>query len=777
MISLNGEQVDKGGEKEVCPAETTSYELVIDMGINVIRLVTEVVVAQEKPKVTEDFQPPLDGKPAYEHKIWVTTGGPPGGLGYDIRMDPRNPDIMYVTDAQTGVFKSTDGGATWFAINNGITTRAGYSGTAIPVFSLSLDPNNPDIVWAGTQYSSGIYKSEDGGTSWMNMNDGENGIIEKSISVRGITVEPGNSQVIYFAGEVSSWEWNGETLPGLGLDKTKGVVYKSSDGGLNWKRIWYGDNLTRYIWINPVDTNILYVSTGIFDREAANSNAESRNPGGVGILKSTDGGVTWRVLNDSNGFRSEELYFGSLFMHPKNPEILLAAAGNDPFQTLLGKPIGAIYLTGDGGENWERVLELSNASVVEICLSDPSTMYAGSINGIYRSDDGGRTWNNTAQRLWGTPDVVAGFPIDMQCDPRDPMRIFINNYIGGNFVSTDGGVSWSLASKGYTGAMQKQVATLANSKTVYTAGRMGIFKSDDLGESWVGTGHGVARIPEGIVVAVNPSDSRQVLAVLQDGGPDPKFSNDGGVTWINLLTGLWNEGEFPFESITRIEYSNNDPNYVVASAGNFTCRIDRQSCEISPGLGLIHSFDGGKTWSRTSLEEGQVIDFEITGDGVLFAALYPSTIMSSSDRGQTWEILAEGISNPIPETFIDINMPKPYILSLAVDPYNHDHLLAGFERGGIMQSMDGGKKWEHFSPGMAPETTIIDIEMDPYHEGVMYAGSLNSGMYYLSPQQEHWMVLNQGLTIQTVMDISLTYEGSTLFIATDGGGVYRMGPQ
>ena len=65
---------------------------------------------------------------------------------------------------------------------------------------------------------------------------------------------------------------------------TRGVVYKTTDGGKNWKAIWRGENLARYIWIDPRDTDVLYISTGIFDREAKNSDPENRIPGGEGVL-------------------------------------------------------------------------------------------------------------------------------------------------------------------------------------------------------------------------------------------------------------------------------------------------------------------------------------------------------------------------------------------------------------------------------------------------------------------------------------------------------------
>ncbi|MCK5673667.1 MAG: hypothetical protein KAH95_09830, partial [Spirochaetales bacterium] len=131
------------------------------------------------------------GKAPAVKSSWVRTGGPPGGLGYDIRMCSDNPNAMYVTDAWAGVFKSTDGGAHWSPANNGIQTRAGASGDAVPVFCLTVDPHNNDIIWIGTQDTRGIFKTTNGGDSWTQM---DNGIIETNgITFRGFTVDPRSS--------------------------------------------------------------------------------------------------------------------------------------------------------------------------------------------------------------------------------------------------------------------------------------------------------------------------------------------------------------------------------------------------------------------------------------------------------------------------------------------------------------------------------------------------------------------------------------------------------
>jgi photosystem II stability/assembly factor-like uncharacterized protein len=112
---------------------------------------------------------------------------------------------MFVTDAWSGVNMSTDGGKTWFASNEGITARTGPSGDAIPVFSLTIDSNDPNIIWAGTQGMRGIYKSTDGGRTWVRKDRGV--VEEERISSRGFTTMPGDSDIVFAQTEIA-------TLPG-----------------------------------------------------------------------------------------------------------------------------------------------------------------------------------------------------------------------------------------------------------------------------------------------------------------------------------------------------------------------------------------------------------------------------------------------------------------------------------------------------------------------------------------------------------------------------------
>ena len=308
-----------------------------------------------QPLVTQHVNPQLVGK--FQMLIlqqvilnqWIKTGGPIGGLGYDVRFssnDTYGKKIVYVTDNYSGINVSLDGGNFYVASNDGITARTGESGDAIPVFSLTVDPNNPQIIWAGLKDVSGCYKSTDGGKSWHDMSPRGRG----KFVFRGFAVMPGNSKIVFAAGEVPM------NNPGKGFDRVRGRIYRSTDGGNSWKIVWDGPDLTRYILINPRNPLIIYASCGIFDREADNSDCKkplSNNPespdfyryrGGVGVLKSIDGGNSWQELNQRNGLT--DLYVGSLVMHPKNPDILLAGAGNisaSPYQVGKSGTIPVVY--------------------------------------------------------------------------------------------------------------------------------------------------------------------------------------------------------------------------------------------------------------------------------------------------------------------------------------------------------------------------------------------------------------------------------------------------
>jgi photosystem II stability/assembly factor-like uncharacterized protein len=683
---------------------------------------------------------------------WVRTGGPLGGLGYDVRMHPDNPDVMFVTDAFAGVFKSTDGGETWFPSNNGITTRSGASGDAIPIFSLTLDPNDPNIVWVGTQNVRGIFKSLDGGQTWE---EKTNGIHDyEGITFRGFSIDPHSSDIVYAAGELSSWLWArglGEST-GREFDKTMGVVYKTTDGGENWTQIWRGDNLARYIWINPQDSDVLYLSTGIFDREAANSDDETDTPGGVGVLKSTDGGQTWEQIN--NGITN--LYVGTLFMHPENPEVLLAGSSNNAYYDG-----GGVFLTTNGGASWEKVLN-DGVQSVEISTSNPMIAYAGNPGFIYRSADGGRTWQtiqSEEEMGWGPPGVEAGFPIDFQVDPRDPQRIFANNYGGGNFMSEDGGVTWMEASRGYTGAQVRAIDVSPEAPArVFAVARSGIFSSYDGGEHWIGLNNEQAFGLEWNALAIDPDNSQHILAANN---------------WFGGIYESWDEGQswehtdiprVDMQGWRKIAFAPSDAGIVYAASGAF---FSAGSFDPNiPASGIAISRDGGSSWeyANDSLTENtHIADLTIhpIDPQVVYAASPKSGLFKTSDGGGNW-VRLEGL----PEH----GRPR----SITIHPSQPEILFTGMGLGGLYRSNDSGNSWEPITVGLPPEASIKSIIFNPTDHNQMFLADSFSGVYRSNDGGQTWFAINGGLRTRAVNSLAISSDGLHLFAGTQGEGVFRL---
>lgn len=715
------------------------------------------------------------GVPAYQSGSWVRTGGPIGGLGYDIRVNFKNHTTWYVTDAFSGFYISTDNGLTWTPSNEGITAVSPPD--AIPIFSATVDPHNPDTIWIGTNATGDIFKSTDGGHNWVEMTNGIDPKL-RPLTFRGFTIDPHSSDIVYAMAEISSSAWTPDhsLRAGLEMDMTQGIVYKTIDGGQNWQQVWRGDNLARYMWIDPRDSNVLYVSTGIFDREAANTDVAKGFAGGVGILKSTDGGQTWRVLNEVNGLT--DLFVGSLYMKPDNPDALLAAASENNWSTYQGRDTAGVYLTEDGGEHWTRVVSGELFSVVEYCTSDPNVAYAAGSHAVYRSNDGGHTWQKftRSNNTWGPPGIVAGFPIDFQCDPENPMRVFDNNYLGGNFLSGDGGQTWTLASRGYTGEQVYQVVVApGHPEQVFTASRSGIFYTNDGGNEWIGLINPPddmkAKMNEVLTVAMEPTNSSHLLiAPLDLGGI--LYSQDNGQNWTIGQAAV---------PASNILFAPSDSSTVYAVATPKSCIGGAPAGQLlvgkcaDPANGLYISHDGGLTWQAAKSQQvsgGIQIDalaIHPNDANTLYVAIPDAGVLKSTDGGQSWSQSGQGL-------------PSLPALSLAIDPSNPNIIFAGLGASGsgvggagLYRSADGGRTWSQSNNGLPAEALILSIIFDPTNDQVVYVGDRDSGVYVSTDGGQNWRSLNQGLTHKSVTTLALSDDGMVLYAGTWGDGVYRLG--
>lgn len=725
-----------------------------------------MIAGNQTTTVPENDTPPENSASNAIDFIWVRTGGPPGGLGYDIRYNFDNPDIWYATDNFAGVHMSTDNGQTWFPSNNGVPRQSGSTGDGLPVFCLTVDPHNPQIIWIGTDITGHIYKSTDAGQTWVEKDNGVT-IDYDTLTFRGFTVDPRSSDIVYAMGETS--RLGSGTDAGIG-----GVVYKTTNGGENWTKIWDGgmpSSLTRYMWINPQNPDILYVSTGIFDRAAVGEAPDfGTNPdpfGGLGVLKSTDGGLTWHFLNEDNGL--EHLYIGSLYMHPGDPDILLAAAGHvvpemagQRFAAEGHSPLG-IYRTTDGGETWTQVLEpppersFEVFSSVELCPSDPDIGYAGSEVAVYRTEDAGVTWTLVSGgTAWGPPGVRAGWPIDMQCDPRDTNRVFANNYSGGNFLSEDGGRTWRNASNGYTGA---QIINLVvdpfDAAHIYEVGRSGAWESNDGGTTW----HGLRNLPAEFPFAGGEWGGA---------GADPSRPNHvilGSEQLLELTDDGWRAFGMPFPfgpMASTIVFAPADPTVVYVAAAEHNCMVHHTNCPPSNGLAI--SRDNGETWQ--DLSGGQ-----LSGQGITDLAVDPfdasivyvaaeTGVFKSTDYGANWQRFS--------------GLPEGQGRTIAVSPIDSLFLLTSIHERGFFISHDGGVSWQQISSGLEPNGSHHKVVFDPSNPHIIYTTDTFSGVYRSIDGGLTWLQINGGLDSRAVTGLAISADGQHLYVGTNGAGVYRL---
>jgi photosystem II stability/assembly factor-like uncharacterized protein len=709
------------------------------------------------------------GTPAYAAGAWTFLGGPPGGLGYDIRMQPDNPDIIYVTDAHAGVHKSIDGGQTWFPANEGIQAPAWGD---VPIFCLTIDPHDYNAIWAGTQNGGHVYYSADAAQSWEAR---DAGISFEGRSVRGITIDPNDSNIVYVATEVADLVWMNEG----GYEefdsrhaRVKGEVYKSTDRGQSWTRVWYGDNLARYVWVDPRNSDRVYVSTGIFDRDAANGRVLEGDWGGVGVLRSDDGGQTWTVLDEQHGLGGR--YITSLYMHPTNPDLLLGSITGT-----AERP--GVYVTRDGGDSWECVLDTDGWGVesVEIAERNTDIWYAAGEGRVWRSDDAGASWQEFEL---GLPGRVSGIPIDIQVDPRDPYRLFVNNYGGGNFLSEDGGATWQDASQGYTGLKMTGHFTVSpdDPKLVLAHG----YISPDGGHTWIGI-----EAYDGPDAAFYPLPQGGMGILATDSVGHAWHSTDNGATWTaTLIVDLMAEvaaGRSNSDVQSNVlGMAPADPQVVYLGYGSGTCiegALD--TCADKTG-GFYRSTDSGHSWE--ALRNAPFFGTVVLGIAVHpedSAHLYVATVSGlyeSRDGGANWTPLS-GIMSDFAEyaatnpdaAFSDLSAPIHY--DVAIDPFDPGTLYVTTLPSGIWISHDGGQSWQNSMAGMDPNEPVHQILPDPNRPGVLYVSSAMSGVFYSTDGGQMWQRLSDGLTHSAVHGLALSSDGAVLYAGTIGGGAFRLG--
>ncbi len=586
-----------------------------------------------------------------------------------------------------------------------------------------------------------------------------------------------------------------------------GGVWKTQDGGITWIPLTDDQPslATGSIAIDPKSPDTVYVGTG-------ENTFSASSYYGAGILKSTDGGQTWR--NIVGPFLRARI--GSLVIHPQETNILVAAVGS--YGDTPNTPNG-IYRSSDAGETWTNVLTGGQGTGVVFHPTNPNTMYAalgtpagGARNGIYRSEDAGATWRQVGNAGAGLPAANIG-RITLAVTRGAPSNLYasIGDARGdlglGLYRSTDQGATWTrLSAPEFCGqcwyANTLDVHPL--NPDVILAGGLNIIRSIDGGVTWRTLLAGSNRV--GIHVDQHSfeftADGKR-LYVGNDGGVwTTADAEEPGLNWTHLNQSLAITQFYAGMAIHPTDpeiglggTQDNGPQLYAGSAG----WSNQQGCDgawnvidqATPSvyfftcqqlLRLLRTGGFGSYQGAQNLQHGLTLTDRVrfippfVGDPVTPTRLFFGTfrLYRTLDSGGLWSPISP-----------DLTFGRSTISTIAVSESDTNVIYTGAGDGRIMVTANAGDganaRWTERVSGV-PGRAVTHITVDPLDAGIAYAtfsgfpvlGEVRSGRVYRTTDGgATWIDISGNLPNIPVNDIVVDPDlPNTLYIATDAGVLF-----
>jgi photosystem II stability/assembly factor-like uncharacterized protein len=580
---------------------------------------------------------------------------------------------MYVAAASGGLWKTENEGLTWTPIfDEQVTTSIG---------DVALAPSNQEIVWVGTgeanifrssHAGAGVYKSTDGGESWTQM-----GLTETQ-TIGRVVVHPTNPDIVWVAASGQEYRDNPER-----------GVYKTTDGGVSWRKVLYVDEMTGAVdlVIHPTDPNTLYAAT--WQRRRAKFNDPRNEPAfsgsddhftGSGVWKTTDGGESWTPVNEGLPAARYRGRIG-IDIARSRPETVYAFV--DDYEIAREADEGASDAYG--------------------------RPRGGVIRGatIFRSDDGGARWRRTSEQsqymegLGGSYGWVFG---QMRVDPKDPEKIYVMGLALN--VSYDAGKSFERLS-GMHGDHHGLYIDPNNPDYLVNNNDGGAYVSYDGGDNW--RFFGALPLVQFFNVNYDMGSPFQVYGSVQDHG------SFRGV--VDLSRGRHSIPEVAFANAPGGEGSHHaidprDPN-IVYSAG-FYGTLSRTNIATGESTSIVPRPAQGELPFR-----GQWLAHFILSPhdpNTIYHGM--NYVFRSRDRGDHWERISPDLSHNDPDRLGDI--PFQTIVALSESPITEGLLYAGTDDGRVWVTRDGGGDWTEISEGLHPDRFTSEVVASAYDEATVF---------------------------------------------------------
>ena len=663
-----------------------------------------------------------------------------GGRVTDVVGDPANASKFYVGSASGGVWKTTDGGATFTPIFDGQGS--------LSVGALAIDPRDSNILYVGTGEGNpgsgsttypgdGVWKTLDGGATWQHLG------LDQTISIGRIVVDRRNPNNVFVAAAGNLFV----TGPDRG-------VYRSQDAGQTWTKVLFVSDRAGAIDvdIDPVDPTRVFATSWERFRSA-----KERDYGGPAsaLWRSTDGGTTWTKLTNVPVVTTSPSRIG-VAIAPSQPSTVYAVFYRSSDQGLDG-----LFRSLDGGNTWTRqsVTNLSGiigaqgfwSGRIFVHPTNPSEIWVDGV-GIARSTDGGATFAS-----------VTGMHVDHHAlwfFPANPATMLKGND-GGLYRSTNGGSTWTHfnnlpISQFYT----VEAHTTEPNKLYGGMQDNGVKRTVDGGLSdWTDVIGG-----DGLEVHVDLRSTQLIYAESQFGAL--RRSTNGGSSFSSATSGL--SGRLGWKTPLA-----EDP----ASTGTGTTSTLYLGSHM-----LFRSTNSAGSWTAISgdLTNGNQGVAPVVFGTITTIAVAPSnrnTLYIGTDDGNVWVTRNAGSTY----TRINAALPALWVTRVAVDP-NNDAIayatFSGFRADNplahVFRTTDFGTTWTDISSDL-PDAPVNEIEIDPTQTSTLFVGT-DVGVFVSHDTGGSWAPLGTGMPDGSLVADLKLLPGSppTLLAATFGRSIWSI---
>ncbi len=673
-----------------------------------------------------------------------------GGRSAAVTGVEGKPMLFYMGTTGGGVWRTQNGGTTWENISDG------YFGGSIGAIEVSKSHNNVIYVGGGevtvrgnVSPGTGMYKSVDGGRSWTHIG------LKNARHIPRVRVHPTNPDIAYAA-----------VLGDLFKDTEERGVYKTTDGGKTWNRVLFANNRSGAVdlILDPVNPDVLYASTWNVRRTPYDF---SSGGDGSELWKSKDGGKTWKSLSDKDGMPEGTLGIIGVTVSPANPDRVWAIIENEK---------GGVFRSDDGGDTWEKTNSDRSLrqrawyySRIYADSQDPNKVYVMNVS-YHKSTDGGKTFTSA--------NAPHGDHHDLWIAPEDPNRMVIADD-GGGQVSYDGGESWSTYMNQPTAQFYRVTTDDHFPYRIYGAqqdnstiridsrAQWGLIGNDN----WESTAGG-----ESAHIAPDPKDNEIVYGGSY-GGFLTRYNHH---TDMNRAINVWPDNPIGYGAEgMRYRFQWNFPLFFSPHDKN----------KLYTGSQFLHvSYNGGQNWeiispdlSRNDSTKLVASGGPITKDntGVEYYATIFAAIESPFEKDLLWCGSDDGllhVSKDAGKNWSNVTPKKlpewAQINSIEADPFNKGglYVAATMYRMGdytpyLYHTKDYGKTWKLITNGIPEEHFTRVIRADQNVEGLLYCGT-EFGMYISSDNGANWQPFQLNLPPVPITDLAI--KDNDLIVATQG---------